>query len=201
MTHATIAAQVSALAASQVAQPANDPMSAFAIELAQLAAAATPQMMTAPGSILPDAPLLDLHGAATTLYDAPPGDHSAVLVFYRGAWCPFCNIALRTYQLALLPELDRRRVALVAISPQAPDGSLTMQEKNDLTFTVLSDPGLHLARSVGIETAPSGGGPRSPAAARSGPHGRQRRRHHRRPDADHVDPRCGPRGALGRRPP
>ncbi|MGH7746034.1 MAG: hypothetical protein ACREQ5_14860, partial [Candidatus Dormibacteria bacterium] len=43
-------------------------------------------------------------------------------VFYRGAWCPYCNIALRTYQAALVPELARRGVPLLAISPQAPDG-------------------------------------------------------------------------------
>jgi peroxiredoxin len=46
-------------------------------------------------------------------------------------------------------------VRLVAVSPQAPDGSLSMKEKNELTFTVLSDPGNRLAASVGIVTAPS----------------------------------------------
>jgi peroxiredoxin len=78
-----------------------------------------------------------------------------VVVLYRGAWCPYCNITLRTYQSELLPELTRRGVALVAISPQRPDGSLTMQEKNDLTFTVLSDPGNQVARAAGVLSAPS----------------------------------------------
>jgi len=55
----------------------------------------------------------------------------------------------------LLGELDRRGVRLVALSPQTPDGSLSMQEKNDLGFAVLSDPGNSLARSLGILTAPS----------------------------------------------
>jgi hypothetical protein len=73
-----------------------------------------------------------------------------VIVFYRGAWCPFCNIALRTYQEALLPELRRRDVALVAVSPQKPDGSLTIEQKHHLTFSVLSDPGLRLADQVGV---------------------------------------------------
>ena len=70
----------------------------------------------------------------------------AVLVFYRGAWCPYCNIALNTYQAELVHELADRYVALVAISPQAPDGSLSMQEKNELTFAVLSDPRTGLRR-------------------------------------------------------
>jgi hypothetical protein len=40
---------------------------------------------------------------------------------------------MRTYQRDMVPELDRRGVALIAISPQRPDGSLSMQAKNDLT--------------------------------------------------------------------
>jgi peroxiredoxin len=44
-------------------------------------------------------------------------------------------------------------VPLVAVSPDAPDGSLSMKEKNELTFTVLSDPGNRLAASVGIVTS------------------------------------------------
>jgi peroxiredoxin len=77
------------------------------------------------------------------------------VVFYRGAWCPYCNIALNAYQAELVPELDRRRVRLVAISPQGPDGSLSMQEKNELSFTVLSDPGNQIAKAIGIVTGPS----------------------------------------------
>ena len=43
------------------------------------------------------------------------------------------------------PELDARGVALIAVSPQKPDGALSMQEKNELSFTVLSDPGNKVA--------------------------------------------------------
>ena len=75
-----------------------------------------------------------------------------MLVLYRGAWCPHCNLALRTYQRDLAPVLERRGVALIAISPQRPDGSLSMQEKNELTFTVLSDPGNQVATALGVLT-------------------------------------------------
>jgi peroxiredoxin len=57
-----------------------------------------------------------------------------------GGWCPYCNIALRTYQAQLVPALAERGIGLVAISPQAPDGSLSTKESKELTFTVLSDP-------------------------------------------------------------
>jgi peroxiredoxin len=79
----------------------------------------------------------------------------AVLVFYRGGWCPYCNIALRTYQTELLPQLDRYGARLVAISPQSPDKSLRTSEKAELAFTVLSDAGAETARSLGIAFEPA----------------------------------------------
>jgi peroxiredoxin len=73
-------------------------------------------------------------------------------VFYRGVWCPYCNIALSAYQADLLPQ---RGFRLVAISPRKPDGSLTMAQKHDLAFPVVSDPGNVTARRLGILTRPS----------------------------------------------
>jgi peroxiredoxin len=106
------------------------------------------------GTILPDAELFDVHGAATTLY-AATGGNTSVLVFYRGAWSPYCNITLSAYQEQLLPQLIERGIKLVAISPQKPDGSLTMQQKHGLAFTVVSDPGNTIAAGLGILTQPS----------------------------------------------
>jgi peroxiredoxin len=74
----------------------------------------------------------------------------AVIVFYRGGWCPYCNLALRTYQRELLPQLDRFGARLVAISPQTPDQSLSTAEKADLSFAVLSDPASRLAAQIGV---------------------------------------------------
>jgi peroxiredoxin len=74
----------------------------------------------------------------------------AVIVFYRGGWCPYCNLALRTYQRELLPELAAFQARLVAVSPQGPDQSLSTAEKAELAFTLLSDPGSRVARSIGI---------------------------------------------------
>jgi peroxiredoxin len=149
MPAATIAADVAAFRESN---PGAGP-SAFTREQEQLATIA-PAGVIAVGDKLPDAALLDVYDEPTTL-SATLADRRAVLVFYRGAWCPFCNIALRAYQAALVSELERRAVALVAVSPQKPDGSLTMQEKHELSFAVLSDPANQLAAAAGILTAPS----------------------------------------------
>ena len=74
----------------------------------------------------------------------------AVIVFYRGGWCPYCNLALRAYQREVLPELSGIGGRLVAISPQTPDQSLSTAEKAQLEFTVLSDPGSRVAGRIGI---------------------------------------------------
>jgi len=72
-----------------------------------------------------------------------------VLVFYRGQWCPFCNLELRAYQ-KLLPQLQALGSSLLAVSPQTPDNSLSTAEKNELAYPVLSDVGLHVARAYGL---------------------------------------------------
>ena len=59
-------------------------------------------------------------------------------------------MTLRAYQEGLVAELEVRGVALIAISPQKPDGSLTMTQKNELSYPVLSDPGLAIAEQLGI---------------------------------------------------
>lgn len=69
----------------------------------------------------------------------------AVLVFYRGQWCPYCNLTMRTYQQEVLPELAKFGATLAAISPQRPDGSVP-----GLAFPVLSDVGSTVARGLGL---------------------------------------------------
>ena len=61
-----------------------------------------------------------------------------VLSFYRGQWCPFCNLELRALQQAMT-DIEAAGATLVAVSPNTPDTSLTTVEKHALTFPVLSD--------------------------------------------------------------
>ncbi|MFI7000557.1 peroxiredoxin-like family protein [Nocardia sp. NPDC050175] len=75
---------------------------------------------------------------------------TVVLVFYRGGWCPYCNLALRTYQQELLPQLGAFGARLAAVSPQSPDESLSTTEKAGLGFTVLSDPDSRVAERIGV---------------------------------------------------
>jgi peroxiredoxin len=150
---ATIADQITELQRGMAGHLAADVAATFAAEQAGLDAAGVPGGVARPGTKLPDGDLLDAHGAPTTLA-AARGGRPAVVVFYRGGWCPYCSLALRAYQADLVPALAERGAELIAVSPQAPDGSLSTQEANELTFTVLSDPGLSVAGQLGILFAP-----------------------------------------------
>lgn len=72
-----------------------------------------------------------------------------LLSFYRGVWCPYCNLELKALQ-SIKTELDALNVELIAISPQTPDNSLSTQEKNELTFKVLSDMDNVVAKEFGL---------------------------------------------------
>ncbi|MCJ1320465.1 hypothetical protein MMC15_005804 [Xylographa vitiligo] len=72
-----------------------------------------------------------------------------LISFYRGEWCPFCNLELRALQKNL-DKFTAKGVTLVAISPELPNQSLSTTEKHELKFPVLSDVGNKLARQLGI---------------------------------------------------
>ena len=77
------------------------------------------------------------------------GDGPVVVAFYRGQWCPYCDLQLRAYQ-EVLPQIRALGAKLVAISPQTPDESLSTAEKRNLEFTVLSDSGNKTAQAYGL---------------------------------------------------
>ena len=101
----------------------------------------------------PDFELPDALGKTVRLADLL-ADGPVVISFYRGSWCPYCKLELHALQ-EHLPQFKERGASLVAISPQHPDESLNTAEKNDLTFTVLSDVGNAVAHQYGLVFAVS----------------------------------------------
>lgn len=150
----TISEQVEDFNGGFTSQIGPDLSAVFAREQQQLIETGVPAGAVSKGDSLPDAELIAVDGSAMGLNASISGT-AAVLVFYRGAWCPYCNITLKTYQRELLPTLEERGVKLIAISPQTPDGSRAAVENGDLGFTVLSDPGSGLSRRLGLLTEPS----------------------------------------------
>ncbi|HEY2032146.1 MAG TPA: peroxiredoxin-like family protein [Rhizomicrobium sp.] len=72
-----------------------------------------------------------------------------VISFYRGVWCPYCNLELQALQAAL-PEFQKRGASLVAISPQTAPNSRKSQRDNNLAFPILSDEKSKVAASFGL---------------------------------------------------
>jgi peroxiredoxin len=102
----------------------------------------------AAGDRAPDFTLPAALGQAVTLSDRLR--HGPVVaVFYRGGWCPYCNVQLRAYQ-KILDAIQALGGQMLAISPQTPDGSVSTRELNALGYDVLSDAGNNVARSFGL---------------------------------------------------
>ncbi|KAF2391912.1 peroxiredoxin-like family protein [Pseudomonas frederiksbergensis] len=74
----------------------------------------------------------------------------AVLIFFRFAGCPACNIALPYYQRRLYPQLHALGVPLVAVSPQVPERLIEIKTRHTLDLQVASDPDNQLGRRLGI---------------------------------------------------
>ncbi len=97
------------------------------------------------------APAINLPNATGDRIDvsAMLTDGPVVVSFYRGAWCPYCNLELAALK-SRLPEIEELGARLVAITPETPDNSLTVKQKHGLEFEVLSDQGNEVARQFGL---------------------------------------------------
>lgn len=75
-----------------------------------------------------------------------------VLSFYRGVWCPYCNMELQALEAAL-PDFTALGASLAAISPQTPVNSRKSVRQNGLSFPILADKGNEVAASFGLRFA------------------------------------------------
>lgn len=100
------------------------------------------------GQRAPDFELPNAQGETVTLAELL-SKGPVVVTFYRGSWCPYCNLELRALQ-ARLADIRALGADLVAISPQQPDESLTQTERDTLEFTVLSDQDARVAAQYGV---------------------------------------------------
>ncbi len=89
------------------------------------------------GERAPDFVLPNAFGNPISLSDCLKAG-PVILKFYRGEWCPICNLDLREVQ-QYVDQFKEYNASIIAISPQKPDDALTMTQKNELDFEVLSD--------------------------------------------------------------
>ena len=114
----------------------------------ELAASGITQRALKSGDRAPDFELADSSGRSIRLSDRLSLG-PVVLSFYRGGWCPYCNLELRALQ-SELPKFTALGASLLAVSPEKPDISLSTTEKNALGYPILSDTGSKVARMFGI---------------------------------------------------
>jgi peroxiredoxin len=100
------------------------------------------------GTKIPDVTLTDINGNTVDLLNRISGK-PAILIFYRGGWCPFCNL-----QLSQIQKIDSDLVALgyeiLAISPDRPDELKKSIEKHNIDYTLLSDSSMNACLKFGI---------------------------------------------------
>jgi len=101
------------------------------------------------GDVVENFTLPDVDGGSVVLDDLL-AQGPVVLVFFRFAGCPACNLTLPNYQRELFPGLAALGASLVAISPQVPARLREIKERHKLSFLVASDTGNALARKFGI---------------------------------------------------
>ncbi|UZO79459.1 AhpC/TSA family protein [Aquimarina sp. ERC-38] len=100
------------------------------------------------GDTFPQASLTNASGNTVDIQEKIK-EGPVVISFYRGGWCPYCNIELKALENAL-PKFKKEGANLLAITPETPDNSITTKEKNELTFEVLSDIDNKLAKELGL---------------------------------------------------
>ena len=133
---------------AKVQESLGEKFSIISGDMERVRAAGTLDAALKVGQLAPDFTLPDAFGNPVSV-SALLARGPVVISFYRGEWCPFCNIELRALQQAL-PAMEQLGATLIAISPERPDYGIVAAEKNKLTFPVLSDFGNKVARQFGV---------------------------------------------------
>lgn len=144
----TLAAKLNAVTESVRGQIPADAFAAMESASRRLAASGLVDRALKAGGRMPDFELPDATGRLVRSIELR-AKGPLLVSFYRGSWCPYCNLELKALQ-ARLAEIEARGATLVAISPQTPDHSLSTAQKHGLRFPVLSDAGHRVARSFGL---------------------------------------------------
>jgi peroxiredoxin len=100
------------------------------------------------GTQVPDVQLFDIDSKSVNLMHIVT-QTPAIIIFYRGGWCPFCNLQMGQIQ-NIVPDITNLGFQIIAISPDQPEELKKSIEKNELSYTLLSDSKMEAARCFGI---------------------------------------------------
>lgn len=142
----TLAQQISELNENLASQVPAEILEAFGQSIADLKSLGLEAQTLPIGQVFPDFKLFNTLNQPIELRELLKKG-SVILAFFRGNWCPYCNLELKTLQ-DRLHEL--KGATLVAISPQMPMYNEELKNKHALGFDVLTDPDNSLAKQLGI---------------------------------------------------
>lgn len=148
MEPTTLAEETEALAAKSRANADAERAAIYAKAAESIAESDILETALQVGDKAPMFELPDAFGKVVRLADVLENG-PAIVTFYRGSWCPFCNLELRALQ-QLLDAAHAAGATLVAISPNRPDESLGLIDKHELTYPVLSDLGNEVAKQFNL---------------------------------------------------
>lgn len=100
------------------------------------------------GEKIPMATLADQTGKMIDL-NTLVSEKPTILIFYRGGWCPYCSKQLAGLE-GIAEDLNKTGYQLLAVSTDKPDGLMASVQKENLTYTLLSDADVSLAKKFGI---------------------------------------------------
>jgi peroxiredoxin len=129
-------------------QPTKEVLDTMSRATAELIESGQAQRARKAGDVAPEFTLLDADGKAVSSRELLARG-PLVISFYRGVWCPYCNIELQALQAALA-DITARGASLVAISPQTAANSRKSQRDNKLSFPILSDVKSEVAKAFNI---------------------------------------------------
>jgi len=125
-----------------------DRVAATTAAIEEIAASGILERAIKKGDKAPDFTLPNAIGESVSLYEELEKG-PVILTWYRGSWCPYCNLQLHDYQNSL-DAIAAASAQLMAVSPELPDSALTWKEKEELEFAVLSELGNKTAHDYGV---------------------------------------------------
>ncbi|MEM6331064.1 MAG: peroxiredoxin-like family protein [Planctomycetota bacterium] len=144
----TLGEQLDELSADFAKRAPEAMREAFAQGIEQVEATGILEKALNVGDKAVDATLLDAEGGKVKL-SSLWAEGPLVISFYRGGWCPYCNLQLRAMERSLA-ELEGAGARLVAVTPELPEKAKKTAEGNKLSLTVLTDKGNTLAGKMGV---------------------------------------------------
>ena len=131
-----------------IAQAAEDVVTTMNSAVQMLASSDLVDLALKEGQHAPDFDLPEISGERIRLSELL-NDGPVVITFYRGGWCPYCNLEMQALQRAL-PEIKAAGAQLIAIAPELPEFASQTRDKGNLTFPLLNDSNNETARRYGL---------------------------------------------------